>query len=330
MALIPYCSPAYDAAGLSYYARIVRTFPGDMLMRGLGSILGIIREAFWRPSPLPGFSPALYIWRDRLLRHLPGTGLLWISGAVLWAAGAELRLGLFLLFFLLYFAGYPAVQFHPRHQFHLEFIPWWAMGFVVYQAGHLFRKSAMSARGRPPIEWEQVRRAGVFVVAVTVVFTATMLGVRAIQDVLVRRMFDGYLAAPKQQLDYQQASGQLHQIPMPTGRVYPSAFLEVDLRTAACGPEPSVTIRYQPQPDAELSRTVVVPRGADPTSVTRVFAPVYEFFQGVEFSDERAGCVAGVYQIDDARLPILVNATLSLDWQREPLHQRFPLSLLGS
>jgi hypothetical protein len=62
---------------------------------------------------------------------------------------------------------------------------------------------------------------------------------------------------------------------------------------------------------------------AGASDVTRVFAPVYEFFQGLEFSDERPGCVVGIYRLADLRpFPVLVNATLYPDWEARPLDQR--------
>ena len=204
------------------------------------------------------------------------------------------------------------------------------MGFVVWQAGRSMWALA-SARLAPTIPWSGVRRVCVFALGGGAVLAATMFSVRVVQDSFVRHMFDEYLASPKQRLDYATTNpGRLHAVSMPTGRVYPAAFLEIDIRTAACGPSPSVTVRYEPRPDAELSRTVLLERASDSAAVTRVFTPVYEFFQGLEFSDEREGCVAGIYRVADLRpFPILVNATLSPGWRSEPLHQQISSTLQG-
>jgi len=324
LGIIQYCSRPYDTVGLEYFIQIVKTFPVDMATRGIASIVGIMRESLWQPPPLPGFAPTLYLWRARFLRHLPGTGLLWVVGAVLVTAGADLRLGLFLAAFVVYFAGYPAIQFHPRHDFHLELMPWWAMGFVVSQAGRRLRIWMSSDRGKPLLDWAGLRRACAFALAGSSVLAGCFFAVRAIHDRGVRRLFESYIAAPKQPIEYSPARpGSLHPIAMPEHLVYPYQFLEIDIRTAACGPEPSVTIRYEPQPDSELSRTVLLEHENDLTAVTRVFAPVYEFFQGIELSNESDGCVVGVYRFADPRpFPILVNATLCPHWQSEPLHQR--------
>ena len=319
--LIQYCSPAYDVVGREYTQALARTFPADILTRGVASVLGILREAFWRPAPLPDFAPALYAWRDRFLRHLPGTGLGWVIAAILIAGWADVRIGLFLLFVLIYFGGYPAIQFHPRHMFHLEFMPWWAVGFVVWQVGTSVRAALMS-RARPAIEWPRVRRALIVAGGAGALVVGTFQTVRVIHDGRVRRLFESYIDARKTDLGYAAMKpGSLHAIEIPGGPHYPAAFLEIDFRTGSCGPSPSVTVRYVPRPDSELSRTIVLEDSS--SGVTRVFAPVYEFFRGLEFSDERPGCVAGVSRVTDLRpLPVLVNATLDPDWQQRPLHQR--------
>ena len=37
-------------------------------------------------------------------------------------------------FLWLFLAGITSLQFQVRHYFHLEFIPWWAAGFLLYRA----------------------------------------------------------------------------------------------------------------------------------------------------------------------------------------------------
>ena len=319
--LIQYCSPVYDVVGREYTQHLAGTFPADILTRGVASILGILREAFWRPAPLPEFAPAVYVWRDRFLRHLPGTGFGWVIAAILTAVCADVRIGLFLLFVLIYFGGYPAIQFHPRHMFHLEFMPWWAIGFVVWQVGTSVGRSMMS-RAWPAIEWPRVRRGLILAAGAGALFAVALATARVIHDGRVRRLFESYIGAAKSDLHYAPMTpGSLHSIQLPDGQRYPAAFLEIDFRTSACGPSPSVTVRYEPRPDGELSRTIVLEHSL--SGVTRVFAPVYEFFQGLEFSDERPGCVIGVKRVTDLRpFPMLVNATLYPDWSTRPLHQR--------
>src|SRR5436309_559204 len=78
-----------------------------------------------------------------------GIGLAAVAAAVAVAMAADLRIGFFLVFFLLYFGGLPGTQFDPRHFFHLEFIAWWAIGFLL---------TAAIARRGAAVSW---RRAAV-------------------------------------------------------------------------------------------------------------------------------------------------------------------------
>ena len=323
LGLIQYCSLQYDAIGREYYARIAVTFPADMMTRALASIDGILRQPLWRPSLLPDFAPALYLWRDRFLRYLPGTGFGWVAAALLVAAASDLRIALFLVCVLLFFCGYPAIQFHPRHSFHLDFITWWAIGFVAWQCGRCLPVAGKTGLGAV-ITWGGIRRAGLLAIGVPAALVASLFSLRLLQERTVRRMFDAYITAPKQALEYVVATpGSLHAVAMPAGQIYPATFLEIDMRTAACGPAPAITMRYEPRADADLSRTVVLDGARRTAGITRVFAPVYEFFQGIEFSDEREGCVAGMYRVTDLRrFPVVVDAVLSPAWAEEPLFQR--------
>ncbi len=45
---------------------------------------------------------------------------------------------LFFVFCIVYFGGYPVLQFDPRHYFYLEFMHLWCLGFFavrVWRAG---------------------------------------------------------------------------------------------------------------------------------------------------------------------------------------------------
>jgi hypothetical protein len=50
---------------------------------------------------------------------------------------------------------------------------------------------------------------------------------------------------------------------------------------------------------------------------------VFERFAGLQFSDDRPGCVAGAYRFTDLKaLPLLLGATLPPEWATRPLYQR--------
>ena len=80
-----------------------------------------------------------------------GIGLPIVIAAIVLATAQSARLGLFLLFFVLYFGGIPATQFDARHFFHLEFITWWAMGFLLQSAATQVRASMRRQRAWPTV-----------------------------------------------------------------------------------------------------------------------------------------------------------------------------------
>src|SRR5437868_2083505 len=76
-------------------------------------------------------------------------------------SAVSMRLGLFALFFLFYVGGYPMLQFDVRHYFHLEFIAWWSIGFLIHhvvlqsRAGAEHGWRALAARIRGACEWKR-------------------------------------------------------------------------------------------------------------------------------------------------------------------------------
>src|SRR6185436_18437007 len=122
---VVFCSHEYDVVTAEYLLDIVRQFPADMLTRAYASVSGIARLPFkleYSSSPLPGLAPAVYAVRLAVMPFLTRSGPLWIAAAILLVSLVSVRLALFLAFFLVYFGGYPVIQFSNRHYFHLEII----------------------------------------------------------------------------------------------------------------------------------------------------------------------------------------------------------------
>ena len=314
-----FCSHEYDVQSGRYLRDIALTFPADMAVRAYASVIQIVELPFrrWRPPPIDGWFPHLYGARVRLVQPADQWGTYVTVVALLMAGAVSIRLGLALVFLLAYFGGYPAIQFQERHYFHLEFIGWWAVAFV----GHQLAASAWSLRAGLPDLKPLVRRAATAAVVVvgSVAVCAGVLGTaRWYQTLAARQLFDAYIAAPKMELP--NPSGPLSGIdPL----AWPQ-FLEVDLNETACAARPSVTFRYLPLPaEEDFSRIITIRRPARSTDPTRIFLPVFEHFSGLEFSDNRPGCVTAVHRFTDlTRFPILLGATLPPDWATQPLYQR--------
>jgi hypothetical protein len=325
--LLDYCSHRYDIVSFDYLWHVIITFPADMVTRGLASADRIIELPFAvLDRPLPALASDLYDWRFLVLRHFTGTGRFWIAGALVAVATTDLRLGGFLLFLVLYFSSYPAIQYGYRHVFYLEVIPIWAIAFLCYL-------SLLSVRGARQLltnlgAFAQTARRGVTVVissaGLVVAFWIGLVTLRAIQSRNVAAMLNAYLHAPKiaASIEAPDATG-LRKISMPSGQLYPHQFLNVVLHGVSCGAA-SVTFRYEKRPDADLTRTISLPPKSMSEQSTQIFVPVYKFFEGIEISSTNPSCLIGVFTIgDDIPTPLLMTVVLSPDWKDGPLFQAF-------
>jgi hypothetical protein len=145
-----------------------------------------------------------------------------------------------------------------------------------------------------------------------------LVAARLLQESEVRRLLNGYIAAPKVRVA--DAIGPLRDV---ASGVWPQ-FLEVDLNVAACNPGQTVTFRYDPAiPTEDFTRTITLAPSAAVTGPTRIFLPVFERFAGIEIADPPPGCIAGAYRFPElARFRLLLGATLPPTWESEPLYQR--------
>jgi len=319
---IEYCRPEYDAATGRYFRDLARHFPADMVVRGYASALRIVELPFtWnlgrhsdfdnqRPDPLGA----------------RGFGLAIVIAAVVLATIGSVRIGLFLVFFLIYFGGYPAAQFHARHYFHLEFITWWAAGFVLHSAIRRVHPTVAALRSNRQLG-RSVRSAAVALAGLAALLAAALWGARAYQQESARRTFETYLAAPKDEVPLSEVpAGALHGVPRTATGTDPETadFLQIDVNRWLCGDASSITLRYDQSIRREFARRFAVTRDDSVRAPTRILTPVYDHFQGIELSDVPAGCVQAVYR---ARYPrdirLMLEVVLPPRWRNSTLYQRF-------
>ena len=318
-AVLEFCSHEYDVQSGAYLRDIVTQFPADLITRSYASVLQIVELPLRGGSvpPIAGMAPWLYDLRAQLLQPTHRWGAIFTGLAVLMAGAVSIRLSLFLLFFLAYFGGYPAIQFQERHHFHLEFMGWWAAGFVVQQAitaaGSL-RKGFPDAR---PFARSGALAASIGATAI-VLGAGALAGARWYQGNQTRELLRTYIAAPQTPI-----ATPASPLPDVAPRAWPQ-FLEVDLDEAACGPSPAVTFRYSPDdPGRNYTRTITIRRRASTEGLTRIFLPVYDRFIGLQISDDSPGCLAGASRVEVGKVPVLLGAVLQPDWEaKAPLYQR--------
>ncbi len=128
--------PEYDRSGSDYLQQVAETFPADMLTRAYASAIRILELPYQQRLMLPQeeflhIPHWILVVRDRFQRALAPVWLLIVAVTLFALSVMSLRIGLFVLMLVFYLSAYPALQFGERHYFHLEFIGWWALGFVV-------------------------------------------------------------------------------------------------------------------------------------------------------------------------------------------------------
>lgn len=315
---LTFCSHEYDVQSGRYLQAIVAAFPADFLARSYASILQILELPFRNfLPPMAEWATPLYDARASLLRPDHRWGLLFATLAIWLMGTASLRLAAFLLFVLVYFGGYPALQFQERHYFHLEFIGWWAIAFVLQSmvtAPVLIRRSwpDRSVFIRAAI------RSALLLAAVAVAAGAVLAAARWYQARQVGQLLAAYLAAPKTVVE---APGD----PLPglTRAQWPQ-LLEVLVNEGACGEKPTLVFRYdKADVNEDFTRTIALGRWPGTPGTTRIFMPVFEKYAGLEAPNAGPGCVVSVARVTDLRpFPLLLGAALPSGSESLPLYQR--------
>ena len=298
-----YCSHEYDVQSGRLLLATLTSFPGDFLTRAYASVLQIVELPFRAANP----DVRQWAW-----------GAVAVTVAWLLCSAVSLRLGLFLVFIVAYFGAYPAIQFQERHYFHLEFIGWWAMGFVVHQVSALLRAWWRGYPDRPIDIGRMIRRTATVALLAAVVCLGLVGATRWAQIRQARQLFSAYVDAPKTPLDL--PFGPLSGVAQPD---WPQ-FIEVALDEAHCGSRPAVTFQYdRANPDGDFTRTITIARRSPVSGTTRIFLPVFERYSGIAISDASPGCFVGAWRLSDlSAFPLLLGVTLSPDWEKRPLYQR--------
>lgn len=318
---VPYCSSEYDSASRDYLLSVFSRFPADVYTRAVASIS--------RVTDLP-----FYLWTDRdpsikrsatgrLLTHVAGSSRLAVVLAVLAIGAIHLRWGLFAVFAIAYFGGYPSLQFSPRHFFHLEFFGWWAMAFVAWQMVRLIRSRGTLA----PLP-QLARRGLAFGTVLAAVLLLPIPLVRAYHDRSAAGVIDSLLTAPRapvvvtssaEGIDLRlEGGGTLDEAADGTQ----TAVLDVRIDLDRCPAGVPLALRYdhrdplmdfsgslEPQPAGAVIETWIV--------------PIFAGFRGLNLGDAPPSCLRSIERLQSLKgLPLLPALTLPANWRDLPKHQR--------
>jgi hypothetical protein len=323
---IEYCSADYDNATRAFMLDVVSHTPADFLVRAYASSLAMVQLPLrWRRAPMPHVAVDYYKIRSALTSHATDAGIFIVILSIGFVAAASVRLGLFLIGFLLYFGGYPAVQFGNRHFFHLEFITWWAFGFLLQQTVTL---AVARVRGRPgPMPALPALRKSALVLAGSFVALAGALWIaRWYQEAAMEPLVQQYVSAQRDAVPLDEGPGKVQRIGAAAKPTDPETadLVEVDLNEWQCPKESKLKFVY-PRSHLGFARDFEIVPGTS-RAPTRILLPVYATFEGVTVADAPAGCLAGVYRVQHPeRFALMPKVTLRPGWEGQPLYQ----SLVG-
>jgi hypothetical protein len=340
-----YLSPEYDRAAVEYLLLVARHWPADIATRAYGAVLRIVELPFAPGTiadqiPYGVHAPALlrlYGWYNALAGILRGKGVIVVAIALLVISRAHLWAAVLLLVGLVYIAGYPSMQFIPRHYFHLEFIAWWALGFLAQQtiAGIAAYRARLD-RSRPRVSPAHLRSVAVFAVIALALVPLPVLVARWYQQRHLRTFLGTYVDAPRDPViadAVQSGDRTLLRISglwsgIDAVHSVNTQYIVARFSPATCrAVRLPVTFRYSPigeEADLSLETTITF---LPPSSVV-FFFPAYRArdkftFEGIELPRGFEPCVQEIARVRDVdALPMLVNLRLTEDWRQATLYQR--------
>jgi len=332
-------TPDYDRAALRYLLQLAGAFPADVVTRAVAAMRVLPRyfldSSLYPPVQVQSeWADVVYGVRNRIWWRLAPMAFVALVAATLVIGTVNPRAAWLVVLVMVAFGGSSAVQFHERHFFYLEFIPWLAFGVL---AETMLAFSAW----RRAITRSRLKDAVLILVVVAAGTGAAIVSTRAYQQRTAGRLFGTYEDAARTLLPVEarsiasnrtQFATKEWQMPLSAGagRVF-TRFLSLQFRDAQCSSATvPITIRYQAKvADADLSEQIDVPLGAHAAAPTKLFFTVYDRgdesirFRGIEVPADLARCIDGVYRVEGLEhAPLLLTTRLGAGWRGEPLYQR--------
>lgn len=348
-ASVLYVSRAYDSAMMDYIGEIARHFPADIVTRAYASALKIFELPFAvgaHTNPVPyGIHTQwilnFYGQEGAGLHALAGFGAFIVLAALAIVSASDLAGALLLTALVVYFAGYPAIQFHVRHFFHLELITWWSLGLIVQTlvaAPRALRDPSLAVRAR---------RVAIFLAVTACVLLGPLAVLRIYQNAHARELLAQYRDRPRERLDlvrqarpngtvlftaptlwtrFEQPDAVARRANITVETEYLTAEFSADRCDAI---DLSATVRYESKDEStDFSRRMSIPLKSGVGRSTLWLFPAFwnktwSRFLGIEVAAGDADCFVGLSRTTDLRgLTLALNVLYEPDWQSsQPLHQ---------
>ncbi len=204
-------SPSYVVAARRYIAETMRTFPADFFRRGLASAFSIPGAAAdacrANNTPPPGTSPWIPWWariHRPLAEHVETFGVLYVLLALAVGFAVNFRASVLLAMLGVYIGAYPSLLFQTRHAFHLSFVPFWAMLWLLVVAGRTLARRACLGFGGYRIPWRPVVRASAGILAFLALLAVTGWCLDRLQTRSVDRVLERYRAASLEPVPFRE------------------------------------------------------------------------------------------------------------------------------
>jgi hypothetical protein len=354
--------PEYDRAAGDYLRQVALNFPADLVTRVYASTLRVL-ELPYQARLIPPHDQYLklprriFVVRDRFQRAMAPVWLPIVGVALFILTLIRVRLGLFAIGTVFYLSAYPAIQFGERHYFHLEFISWWALGFVASlcarAAVSMMRERRWPPSLRPPQGWRRgLTHAGIITVLVAVVLAAPLAAVRRYQHRNLAELFNRYLAAPVEDSPLQPVAlgdGRVRfASTFPSDPSWPGGTSDVvvsELFVAEFGGPSCDSLKFDAyfryeaaEAQFDFTRHLPVQPPLSVSTPLRIYFPAYFHrprvvggehrlntgyrFVGLDVPESGAGCVMRLARISDVTtLPLLFELRLPPNWERADLLQ---------
>ncbi len=333
--------PQYAEASRAYYLRLLSTFPADAILRAWASVIRVLELPFsGSATPIPGILPD---WLTVTLTSMQKVLLPMESVAVPLFAAVLIAVHLhssrrawLLLAVTAGFAGYPWIQFQPRHYFHLEIFSLAVLAMAVNGTIDAVRVRAW----RGVAGWNEARGTLRFAGAIAALVFLPLWAARAYQRNAAADIADSYRAARLEPaIDDELVDGDA--IVMRSGlaarnveRSINSGMLVATL-SGDCGADAVyLKVHYMTHdPLIDFSREFEVP-APPPGHTSQLFVPVYASgstspvpdlmaFDGITVPRANRGCVSSINRFAEPdRYALLLPMLLPDSRFAFPMHQR--------
>ncbi len=284
---------------------LVTTFPADVIARWYSAALQVLRN-LQRLQPFPDENPinasALHV-QEPLMRFMAVGGPWCALAALAIFACMDLRLALGAWLILMYFSGYPSLEFEVRHAFHVNVIAYWFPCFLVAAACRALLRFAKAGRAsiapRRDLPFGVgARRLAIFALLVAGALAAALYPARWYQNSTVGALRERYAEAVLEPVSVEarpQPGGTILYVPAALPRFardwfsapVESEYLVAEFERAAS--PPSLAVDYEGE-SLDLNSRAAYPAADDPGPYTcRYFFPVYDYSEDYQAAQRPYG-----------------------------------------